>query len=68
MKQDDVDATPEERPAAPVVEASLRALVEQPVPPLPRAQARYLQQQIAGRIDRLAAEEAARRARAGRRR
>ncbi|WP_438027254.1 FecR domain-containing protein [Sorangium sp. So ce233] len=68
MKQDDVDATPDERPAAPGVEASLRALVEQPVPPLPRAQARYLQQQIAGRIDRLAAEEAARRARAARRR
>ncbi|WP_433933583.1 FecR domain-containing protein [Sorangium cellulosum] len=71
MKQDDVDAIPEDRPAAASVdsvEASLRALVAQPVPPLPRAQARYLQQQIAGRIDRLAAEEAARRARAARRR
>ncbi|WP_437735074.1 FecR domain-containing protein [Sorangium sp. So ce1335] len=71
MKQDDVDAIPEERPATPSadsVEASLRALVEQPVPPLPWAQARQLQQRIAGRIDRLAAEEAARRARAARRR
>jgi ferric-dicitrate binding protein FerR (iron transport regulator) len=68
MKQDDVDATPEHRAAAPGVEASLRALVEQPVPPLPRAQARYLQQRIAGRIDQLAAEAAERRARAARRR
>lgn len=71
MKHDDIDATPEDRAAAPSadsVEASLRALVEQPVPPLPWAQARQLQQRIAGRIDRLAAEEAARRARAARRR
>ncbi|XXX78381.1 FecR domain-containing protein [Sorangium sp. So ce134] len=67
MKQDDVDATPEDRADAPGVEASLRALVEQPVPPLPRAQARYLQQRIAGRIDQLAAEAAARRARVARR-
>ncbi|WP_438018282.1 FecR domain-containing protein [Sorangium sp. So ce315] len=67
MKHDDVDATPEERAAARSVEVSLRALVEQPVPPLPWAQARQLQQRIAGRIDRLAAEEAARRARAARR-
>ncbi|WP_437580227.1 FecR domain-containing protein [Sorangium sp. So ce887] len=68
MKQDDVDATPEDRAAEPAVEASLRALVEQPVPPLPRAQARYLQQRIAGRIDQLAAEAAERRARVARRR
>ncbi|WP_437649996.1 FecR domain-containing protein [Sorangium sp. So ce362] len=68
MKQDDVDAAPEDRAAAPGVEASLRALVEQPVPPLPRAQARYLQQRIAGRIDQLAAEAAERRARVARRR
>ncbi|WP_437999426.1 FecR domain-containing protein [Sorangium sp. So ce185] len=67
MKQDDVDATPEDRADAPGVEASLRALVEQPVPPLPRAQARYLQQRIAGRIDQLAAEEAERRGRVARR-
>ncbi|WP_437877152.1 FecR domain-containing protein [Sorangium sp. So ce513] len=70
MKQDHVDATPDDRAAAPSadrVEASLRALVAQPVPPLPWAQARQLQQRIAGRIDRLAAEEAARRARAARR-
>ncbi|WP_437318217.1 FecR domain-containing protein [Sorangium sp. So ce385] len=67
MKQDDVDATPEDRADAPGVEASLRALVEQPVPPLPRAQARYLQQRIAGRIDQLAAEAAERRGRVARR-
>ncbi|MGK3990244.1 FecR domain-containing protein [Sorangium sp. So ce136] len=67
MKQDDVDATPEERAAA-GAEASLRALIEQPVPPLPRTQARYLQQRVACRIDQLAAQEAERRARAGRRR
>ncbi|WP_437968751.1 FecR domain-containing protein [Sorangium sp. So ce260] len=74
MKQDDVDATPEERAGAPEgragapgVEASLRALIEQPVPPLPRAQARALQQRIAGRIDELAAEAAERRARVARR-
>ncbi|WP_437801128.1 FecR domain-containing protein [Sorangium sp. So ce693] len=69
MKQDDVDATPNERAAAAGVdgvEASLRALVEQPVPPLPRVQARYLQQRIAGRIDQLAAEAAERRARGAR--
>ncbi|HTN89805.1 MAG TPA: hypothetical protein VL242_39290, partial [Sorangium sp.] len=69
MKQDDVDATtPEERAAAAGAEASLRALIEQPVPPLPRTQARYLQQRVACRIDQLAAEQAERRARAGRRR
>ncbi|WP_437757105.1 FecR domain-containing protein [Sorangium sp. So ce1389] len=68
MKQDDVDATPEERAAAAGAEASLLALIEQPVPPLPRTQARYLQQRIACRIDQLAAEHAERRARAGRRR
>ncbi|WP_437611204.1 FecR domain-containing protein [Sorangium sp. So ce834] len=67
MKQDDVDATPEDRADAPGVEASLRALVEQPVPPLPRAQARYLQQRIAGRIDQLAAEGVERRGRFARR-
>ncbi|WP_437281097.1 FecR domain-containing protein [Sorangium sp. So ce375] len=67
MKQDDVDAIPEDRASAPGVEASLRALVEQPVPPMPRAQERFLQQRIAGRIDQLAAEAAERRARAGRR-
>ncbi|XXY46013.1 FecR domain-containing protein [Sorangium sp. So ce269] len=68
MKQDDVDATPEERAAAAGAEASLRALIGQPVPPLPRTQARYLQQRVACRIDQLAAQEAARRARAARRR
>ncbi|WP_437308112.1 FecR domain-containing protein [Sorangium sp. So ce388] len=68
MKQDDVDATPEERAAAAGAEASLLALIEQPVPPLPRTQARYLQQRVACRIDQLAAEQAERRARAGRRR
>ncbi|WP_437815246.1 FecR family protein [Sorangium sp. So ce1078] len=74
MKQDDVDATPEERAGAPEgraeapgVEASLRALIEQPVPPLPRAQARELQRRLAGRIDQLAAEAAERRARFARR-
>ncbi|WP_437592293.1 FecR domain-containing protein [Sorangium sp. So ce1000] len=70
MKQDDVDTTPEDRAAAAGVdgvEASLRGLVEQPVPPLPRVQARYLQQRIAGRIDQLAAEAAERRARGARR-
>ncbi|WP_437915786.1 FecR domain-containing protein [Sorangium sp. So ce302] len=70
MKQDDVDTTPEDRAAAAGVdgvEASLRALVEQPVPPLPRIQARYLQQRIAGRIDQLVADAAERRARAARR-
>ncbi|XXT21105.1 FecR domain-containing protein [Sorangium sp. So ce429] len=68
MKQDDVDATPEERAAAAGAEASLRALIEQPVPPLPRTQARYLQQRVACRIDQLAAQEAERRARAAQRR
>ncbi|WP_437653289.1 FecR domain-containing protein [Sorangium sp. So ce1182] len=65
--QDDVDATPEERAAAAGAEASLRALIEQPVPPLPRTQARYLQQRVACRIDQLAAQAAERRARAARR-
>ncbi|WP_437299219.1 FecR domain-containing protein [Sorangium sp. So ce426] len=70
MKQDDVDTTPEDRAAAAgvdSVEASLRALVEQPVPPLPRVQARYLQQRIAGRIDQLVAGAAERRAGVARR-
>lgn len=70
MKQDDVDTTPDDRAAAAGVdgvEASLRALVEQPVPLLPMVQARYLQQRIAGRIDQLAAEAAQRRARDARR-
>ncbi len=49
------------------MEAPLRALVEQPAPPLPRVQARYLQQRIAGRIDQLAAEAAERRTRGARR-
>ncbi|AUX40437.1 hypothetical protein SOCE26_018380 [Sorangium cellulosum] len=68
MKHDDVDRAAEDHAAAPEVEVSLRALVEQPVPPLPRPQAERLQQRITCRIDQLAAEAAAGRARAARRR
>lgn len=66
MKEDDVSATQEDRAAALDPELALRALIESPVPPLPRAQARYLQQRISCRIEQLAAQEAARRARSAR--
>ncbi|WP_437678987.1 FecR domain-containing protein [Sorangium sp. So ce131] len=68
MKHDDVDRAAEDRAAALEVEAPLRALVEQPVPPLSGAEAHQLQQRITRRIDQLAAQAAEGRARAARRR
>jgi ferric-dicitrate binding protein FerR (iron transport regulator) len=64
VKREDIERSPED-PAALAAQASLRALVEQPVPSLSRAQARHLEQRIAARVEKLAA---AARARAVRRR
>jgi ferric-dicitrate binding protein FerR (iron transport regulator) len=66
MNHDDGRAA-EDR-AAQAAQASLRALIEQPVPSLSRAQIKHLEQRIAPRVEKLVARMADLRARNARRR